>query len=580
MALYPQTLEIIKGIGAIPGDTNSAELPLVSIDLLNKAAIVGLTLTQDGWSPKRAPLKSGGSFISSPVVDNRALVATAYDTVTEQMSLEISSESDDLIYAQLAILGRFAQDAQDFQSEVFQQQPVYIKRQLPNERYPLYALIYTIEFEADRGTLVTEFDPAIYDVSLTIVREAAWRLIPPGANPKLATAIIRGWKLDSTDDYDLLSNTLHLHYETISNKREWNTTQTAEVTKNYIEINADYIPGDAPALLELEYQITGGDATNAAPNIAIISRRTGRFSGTNRSGATISQYFNLNFGDATVQNDTTIAADTGAPASNNSASGQRAQCTFATLASLQTRAFWASSPSTKSFLDYVMDRGRFAVYLRARLSAAATVNVQVNIGLQPGAVLTTSLYSITTGGGPAGTGNTTYWGLYYLGTLDYGTQVKSNIAANGLGTVLSTAGQLAGNYVSLEASRTSGAGVFYMSDLILVPYDEQSLLIDFYPANNTTYPSGGSEVVIVDNTGYCTRGGQEAALDYYTFGNTVYPMAKILPVQGEFPTLLPKVANRLYFLTYNRATPNQSSINDSITVRANIVPRWYGECDL
>ena len=581
MALNPQVLQIVKGIAAIPGDTSSAEQPLESIDLLNRANIVGLTLEQDGWTPTRAPLKQGGSFISSPTVDNRTLVATAYDTASEQMRLTISAETDDLCYAQFRILGQLAQAAEDFHVESYQPLPVYLKRQLPNENYPLYALIYTIEFEVDRQTFITETDGVTYDVTLTIVREAAWRLIPPCANPKLATAIIRGFDLDSTDDYSLVSTQLQLVYETIQNRREWNTTQTAEVSKNYVDIAAAYIVGDAPPLVELIVGANNAPTTIGSNNTIVVGASSERTPITDRAGTSRNRYLTLNAGDATVQTDTVIGADTGAPFSDSQSAGRRSATTFVTT-TMAGRLFWSTAESK---LDLNMFRGQFACFLRCRLSAAGGVSARLRV-INVESTSPSSSYLYTTpvsidSPTSAGTGNTVVWGTYYMGVIDIENIMKAYTRADGLGYDISTSNPNLG--IVLEASRTSGTPVFYVSDLILIPYGEASLLINGYNSAGL-YPTG--QMFIADSTGYFGRnpnGFAYAINDGSPSVGGAYGSFFPLGLQGDFLTLKPGVKNRLYFLWWTDAgafTYRGSEIANAFNVWMNIVPRWYGECDL
>lgn len=557
----PIELSIIKGIAPIPGDTLSAEQQIETISLLGTN---GITLVPDGWTPRIASYKRGGTFIDSPTMDNAELVAIANDKVSETFNCTITQQTDAACYTIFKALKRIADDAAEFHTEFSQVQPVYLKWFANGANYPQYALIYTLEFTYDRRRN-QKAGVTSYDVTVTIIREAAWRLIAPGANPKLATFIIRGETTvhKAVGDYSLVSSTYQFKQQTIQNRREWNSTQTAELSKNYIDIPASDIPGDAPALVELHLIQSSVGAISMTD--AVIGLRSGRTSFVDRGGNTRNPFYTLNVGDAGALTSTTIANDTGAPISDSSNTQGKRSETNAASGSLS----W--NGSTETGLDLNIMRGEYLAFVRARTSADPTtfaISLSANVG---GGLVTTTPVSLS-GAGGGGTGNTTSWFHLYLGTVVLPPSGDSMSLLSGLGSAITVKGSSSSNLtLTLNFTRSSGSGILYVADLILIPIDEGAVLTSSSGFSTTTG-------LILDNTGYFNRTVQDFAAMVDSSNDGRFAMATL---QGNIMRLQPGVNNRLYFYQFNSVlSAPLSTLTDPMIVRMNIVPCWWGPCDL
>lgn len=535
-------LKIIKGFGPIPGDTASAEQQPIVVDLMDSNGGIALDGTNGAWSPQIPAVKP--LWAENPANDGRTLIAGALNNVTETIRLIITGSDAATVYSNLRRLYDIRQDALDFWQTEGQIEPVYLKWWANCGVGPQFALIYTMDIAPE---FMNSEMPTI-QVTLTIEREFGWRGIPPGANPKYWT--LRNYQNQPVGQYSLFDRSVyHIANQTIQNQREWNTGQTLPITQNYIDVPGTLIPGDIPALLCLTVY-PGAPVENV-----YIGTSSKPSTIPARTGAAHQVYYTLNAGDATMGTDTSVAADTGAPRSNSSVSGQRTVTTFVT-ATLQPRVSWRST--SKSRVDQNMMRGRFLVFLRARVSAAATVSLQLIAKMNPNETGTAlPAVSISALGG-GGVGNTTSWPLFYLGTVDIPNTERAAARADGLGydsdALLS---------LELWASRSAGAGSLYMSDMIMIPVDEGAT--DIVSLNDTSAGQSYS-YAILDNTGYLSHGRTDPS---------VITDAYIAYTRGQDLNLIPGVTNRIYFLGY-AAAAGLAPIYTNIDALVNIVPRWAG----
>lgn len=392
------------------------------------------------------------------------------------------------------------------------------------------------------------------DVTLSIEREGGWRGLAPGENPKLWSLQIRGLKPFVSDPPDTSSNTRlldgdsHLATGTIQNRSELAAGSLALSTKNFIDIPAASIPGDMPALITIGATVTG----SADETAIFVSRSTKETSVLNRdiSPVTYISRHTINVSDgSSVIADTTIVADTGAPRPIGGASGQRSRTTFATSAALVQRLS-LGTPHPLLF------RGRYAVFLRARLSAGSTT-VQVQLVINN---ITYDAKTITDQGA-GGTGNTTEWGIVYMGVVSL-PQDEAPTIVSSYGMGVSNRQDTASYGLSINASRTAGAGELYMSDLIFMPIDECAALLRFTNANFNLGNGDG----VIDNTGYFLRGKPAVYGGYHGSGIVTGSYAELL---GQEINLIPGINNRLIFWSYIYAT-NRSIINRNLNIFVNI----------
>lgn len=534
--LSHKMLQIVKGVGPTPGDTASAEQPLIAIDLLDSGNGISLDL-EDGWEPNIPSLKNGGVWADSPISDGRTLMAGVNTNVTETMRLIISAQSAQVYAAQFAALQRNIQDGRAFWDTSYQIEPVYIAWWASGAPGPQYALIFNIDMDLVLG----DSETATATITLTIEREEGWRGVRPGGSPKEWTYYKRGQAFNSTVAA-LNSGTDHLVNATIQNRREWNAGQTVLTSQNYFDVPADSVPGDLDALCLMSFTMTVASLADVyfgrstKPDLPV--------SGVNRKPAYILNAGDLSLGGA----DTTTAADTGAPISTGAAVNTRGVVSFASTPGDAFRFSWTGG--ARGLFDPSSLRGRFLAFARARLSAASTVTLH----LQDGAVAYPT--ATLTGVGGGGVGNTTGWEVVYLGVVTFPkTDERIIVGNNGLGASVSTGTDF---QLGLYAARIGAAVSLYVADVILIPMDECIGRL------STTVTASNN--FIMDNTGHLLHGKPgEIARAGTTF--------ETIEQKGDLLTLKPNVNNRVIFFGVGQGA---SVITPVYTVRLDIVPRWSG----
>lgn len=543
-------LQIVKGVQKVPGNTANAEQGLDSIDLLDPK---GFSL--DTYEMKIPALKSSAVYADSPLSDGRTLIAGTLGNVTETLRITLSAGTIVQLAAMLSKLLRFKQDCNDFWDTRAQIEPVYIKHQVNGEPGPRYALLYDIDIAIESPTNPSE---PTRDLTIVIEREYGWRGLAPGDNPKRWTIEehFTGQKWDSTDA-DLQSGGNHLVDVTIQNRLEWNPTNTVLLSQNYFDIPASSIPGDLPALMEFSAQCV------TVPGIGLNRFYIGKSSKTDLPLAGNDQKPNyiLVAADGGDQTDAADANDTGGPIDSASGVNRRKTITFAT-ASLQDRIRWFPSSGGTNF-EMSSLRGQYIGLLRARLSVASTVTLNLRFQSDSGEVVLPT--ATLTGVGAGGVGNTTAWQLLYMGVLTFPyTEERIRVNRDGLGVKYTTGSSPA---LYLQAARTGVATNLYVADLILIPTDEGAFVRDAgesIAANN---------VFIYDNTGYFLHGSNGGHIsDSYSLSAAEN--------RGQEIYLTPRQRNRLVMFAdlSPRITGGeaQSAIDASFRFRLNIVPRWAG----
>lgn len=139
--LNHKTLRIVKGIGKLPTDTNSAENDPVVFNLLSEP----VALTMDGWSPQIAALKSGGVWADSPISDGRSLIAAPVGNVTEKMTFIIADSTFLGVQRHLLALNDMALDCRAFWEGQAQIDPVYLAWWAGCGKGEQYALLYNMD---------------------------------------------------------------------------------------------------------------------------------------------------------------------------------------------------------------------------------------------------------------------------------------------------------------------------------------------------------------------------------------------------------------------------------------------------
>jgi hypothetical protein len=561
-------LQIVKGVQVTPGDTQSAERGLDSIDFLSTEG--GFAL--DVYEIKIPSLKSSAVYADSPLTDGRTLISGTLGNVNETIRLTLAASTIVQLSAMLSKLLRFRQDCNDFWDTFVQIEPIYIKHQVNGEPGPRYALLYDIDIAVDTPTNPSE---PTRDITIVVEREPYWRGIAPGDNPKHWTYIqneqSQQWAANKAN---LLTGSDHLTTGTIQNRAELNSAVSGFATQNFIDIPAAKIPGDAPALLSLSVQ----QAVSVSATTLIVGKSTTKKTGntSRNTGNNQLTVFAFNAGDSSGSGiDTTLAADTGAP-DDKSGSNQRSVTTFGT-ATMQSRLTWFPGANEPNGFSTAVLRGRFMVYLRARVSAAASVRLQMSISVGSGADQFTTTPAVLSDLGAGGTGNSTDWALVYMGVVGVPfTDKRTSVGADGRGIWIDSQGA-AEIQLRVSAARDSGAGSLYMSDLIFIPIDEGSIKI----ASSLAVGTGALVPFawLYDNSGYFAHGtpSDYAAIHGVTASSSATFEADSAELSGGALYLTPGVDNRLYFLAYVSSTKRSFPFDPSASsVRVNIVPRWQG----
>lgn len=544
--LNHQALQIIKGVEPIPGYSTGAEQTQVNIDLMSNSPS-GFSLVT--WEPNIPSLKAGGVWADSPISDGRSLVAAQNTNVIELVTVQLTGANCQAFAANFSALDRMIQDARAFWDTTYQIEPVYLHWWAAGAPAPQYALIYSI----DMKVTYQDSTQSHAELILSIEREPYWRGVTPGGNPKRWTRRL-GNPAFASSNASLVSGSDHLVNSSMSNRLEYNVAGTALLSKNYIDIPANSIPGDAPALVE--FYVPHSSGTGIVSDL--IAGLTTKPDLPSTAGVTRLPNYCLNGGDCDLGTDTTKAADTGAPIRATTGANTRLNCTFATVTAEATRASWEPT-NTGTYFDWATLRGRFMVFVRARLSAAGTVTLRLTT--QGSTANITGPLMTLTDNGSGGTGNTTFWKAVYMGVMEFPPSQPVPILDNGTGIEIETVA--VAPTLNLLAARTSGTPVLYISDVILIPIDEGSLA--FFGSADL---SAGNSFVF-DDSGYFMHGKPNP---YFDVSN-----GYVLDARMNNFYLRPNQRNRIVFLfTESFSTPYQSAVVNEYTISLNIVPRWIG----
>lgn len=561
-------LSIIKGVQKTPGDTKSAEQGLDSIDLLDPQ---GFALrTEDGYIMNIPALKSSSVWADTPQTPGRQLIAGEVGNVTETIRLTVHASTNVQLAAMLAKMGRMIGDCRNFWITRSQIEPVYIKHQVVGEPGPRYALLYNIDMVVEPPETIND---TTRDVTLSIEREGAWRGVSPGDNPKR-------WNIENNlaqtftlADASLITTTKQLSYSTIANKLEFATISTIGANRNFVDIPAASIPGDAPALLCLLANPSYDSDTGID---LFVSRVSKPLSLPDRDDGTILPHY-LDFSAAaslSLGTDTTFTTD-----NNNgiayppiSANLRVATVSFATVATATSRVVWSANTGTNPHMDWTLLQGRYMVFLRARQNSGAAGNTTAYIeyaDAESGVFATSNTVTL-----PLATDSptTTDIPLTYMGIINIPLNGRSQSLVSGGGLKVSDSVTEfdSGFSMLLYVARSTGAATVTIVDIVFVPIDEGCIRL--------TPPSSiGSAGIysIYDETGYFNHGLTELfTTSRVTSGSLVDVDLPVEPRGSPF-NLVPGKTNRLYFL-YQKFNGTHAEPLGTLTVSINIVPRWYG----
>jgi hypothetical protein len=564
-------LMIVKGIGKTPTDNMSIENDPVNVNLLD--GIVSLA----EWSPNIPAVKNGGVWSDSPINDGRQLQVAASGNVIEKMSINITSTGYNSVMGALSSLNQMALDCRDFWQSKSQIDPVYLMWYVSCGAGPQYALLYNIEIAPEYLDSPT---PAIR-ASITLEREPFWRGIPPGANPKLWTFYVNKVQPNTTN-VDFVSQTNDLVYNAaVPNRFEWDTAYANPISKNYVDIPASLIPGDAPALMQLivRNRLWNGDSMY---NI-YAARSTTPITKKDRSGATVLQTNTLNAGDAIAPTNWTKTLDATCGCIGNGSAVNKYVGANTVLATGTYPAFAAwDRIGTVRIIDPNLLTGTFAVFLRCKQLNGAAGDVQAR-------VVVSEFYSSFTGdyyNFPLRTGAIVdcdnRFDMLYLGTitLPLAGDIGGGNDGRGLYTFLKTGGD--GTFAigfGVKQNNVATRSIEFL-DMVLLPIGEALVQMQGGKGAANAYN-------VLDNTGYITHGENDPTARNWVQNATDLNLDCAIEGRGPSLTLVPNVNNRLFFIQQRRdattsetySSPQAASSND-MEVRVDIVPRWSGIRDV
>lgn len=573
--LNHKLLLLVKGIGKTPSDTVSNEINPVTFNLMAGA----VSLDADGWTPNIPATKGGGIWIESPITDGRQLLTAPLTNVIEKIGITISDSTYLETAKKLEALNHMAKDCRNYWEDKNQYDPVYLMWQANCAPGAQYALLYNIELSPSYEQGI---QPTI-KVAISLEREVAWRGIPPGANPRIWT-LYKASKSINTSNASLITQTDDLIYDTnVKNRFEWDTSYVAPVSRNYIDIPASTVDGDAPALVSLVMQGT----TNAVnpPSSFYVGKSTRPTSLKDRNGNIMYQSAVFNAGDAVAPTNWTKTIDaTCGCLSNGSAVnryiGRNAALANGTYNQFVTWGFFNSN----NFVNFNLLGGTYAIFWRCKQLNGASGDIQARFRLTDNVTTILGDYQNLPLIAAAGATCENRFDMLYLGriSLPFANQVIASSDGRGITTQqknlnVGTAAIL----VDVLQNNVANRSIDFL-DLILMPLNEQ--MVNLLPNAG----AGGSFAFFgYDNTGYFSHGDTLAQAKLLGWDGSISSIEAVMEARGQELTLTPGVNNRLYFI-YQRApaiggTPNFSaadSSNDFASIRINIVPRWYGIRDV
>lgn len=583
-------LHLVRGVDkALSSDSGSAdalnEQTFAVFDLLNANAGLALASESD-WIPGLATVE--GVWGESAIRNGRELAAAKWGNVKETITLNLGGDDPLQRYGIMRKLSLLARQAEAYWDTFGEIQPVYLKWQALGAPGPQYARIYTI----DIANQTPAFETGVQTLTLSIEREEGWAMAPIGANPKLATQEIRGITGAALADMKLFSgtdsgNSRHLIYGVLKNRCERDPLVAGEYTaflsKNFVDIPASDIPGDLPALLELDI-VTAAEATPTIGNPASIwvGLQTKPQTLPSRDGTPRSRpyFFSLNTGDAQVVNIVTDA--TNGVFSNDSSVNRR----YHSVAGNDT-LYWgnrsATTPPSRYTLDINSMRGRYAVFVRYSQSGGAAGNFTFTLRVRHVATSNNIIkmaQEISLPAIPSALASANFWDTLYLGEITIPLSEKVISAADGWGLDV---GEVAEDnlWIMLDVTHLTGTATMRTLDLLLLPFDHWALHIT---GNLLTgqFVSGQECHHILDNTGYLAHGENNPTAKYYLVdAGAVKGTGVAAEFAGGGLYLLPGVDNRLVFFVDKIAdiSPSVSHPARNITVRGNIIPRWSSARD-
>lgn len=545
-------LKIVKGVQKVPQDSLSVEVGLDEIDLLD---VNGFACND--YDMKLPALKSSAVYADSPLTDGRTLISGTLGNVIETLRLELTAGTIVQLAAMLSKLLRFKRDCNDFWDTFTQIEPIYIKHQVVGEPGPRYALLYDIDIDPGDQPLIPS-EPK-RTVTLVIEREPYWRGLAPGDNPKRwyieNVAVGQKW---TPDNAALYQGTNHLVYGLVDNCQEFLTNTTFQ-SRNFIDIPAASIPGDAPPLLCL---LVNGGLNNPQHFIGVSTNRTNI---VDRAGIDLQLYNSIPMSSGTIASGTAaFVTDNARGVAHVPTSPLKRTVIVTPAGATEVTVLTWNAVSFPHFNPLIL-RGRYAVFLRANQigGTAQTVTARFTWAMSgAGTIFDSGLRLI----GDDSTGSENQ--MNYMGVLELPTTPDDMISIDGKGGTV----EVGGSSLAVSVMRSAGVGTVRLVDVIMYP------LGNFVTFSHSTGSGSANNNDIYDDTGYFSHGRPEPVISAHTISAGT---DSIYATEGNGQLQLkPGVNNRLYFTAMLTGVGSGGATASlDMTVRANIVPRWTGYRD-
>ncbi|HEX2908163.1 MAG TPA: hypothetical protein VHO69_14935 [Phototrophicaceae bacterium] len=460
----------------------------------------------------------------------------------------------------LSELQRYRRAAQDFWVTEGQTAPVWLRWKAAGAPGPQFARIYSMDIAGGNE----RFQGAqTMIITVTIEREPYWQAeVPPGGSPKIWTCFVNGVEL-STANASLYDGTDHIAYGTVANKQEFDTIYTF-LTQNFLDIPANKIPGDAPALVTISATKTGGSYANYTHDM-YVAKSTNRPSMTDRAGNALPLYnvFPASGGSGYG----VLTTDTSRGVVHNPVSPLARTVIYTPADALENLVrYWSASATGMPHLNPAILRGTYMIFVRAVQNGGAAKNTKLRLTMESSAGVffdSGQVYEQLSVTGSSA--------LHYMGTVTLPVDDHSAVGMRGQGISVEYDFNM-----KLYVQRTTGTSTSEIIDVMLLKIDEGCVQVvsELYMWAPT--------YECYDNTGYLAHGKPEAVgtIRYLPAASDAEytPLASL---QGGDLMLTPGVNNRLYFLWAYRGTdPTTSPANQTFNVCVNIVPRWVGVRDV
>lgn len=536
------------------GNPNITDLPPKTVSFVSD----WLKVDDDGglasWTPASATVKNGGVWLDSPVTPGRVPLSMPASNVIETFECVLQGEQRKRAEI-LSDLWQIATAANEYWSEDHQPDPVYLTFEGVTGEGVQHALVYNMDMAWDADTL---YNPDINTrVTFTIEREPAWRYtVAPGDNPRKYALESRGIEPASAAvgvqfyDYTSLNllGALSGNYRGVVETTVKNFDEFMVGNRNFVDIPASLIPGDAPALALVSWVSKMSTASVSKLHMARSTRRD-LFPANNTNTTDARNKNTFNGGDATslapvnpVVSKPIVA--TGLISNGSAVNRHVLRLVYAagTINSVRLCSF------TKLINQYP---GRYVAYMRAAITAGVGTNVLFYLEYSYGSSNINLKFSNSARIQTAG------FTTICLGVVDFTTLGNKLNAVNGTGIDIATSFNL---YLS-STKTTADTPTIEIYDIVLMPIDEPNgvVVIDFAAL-------ALNDPVFVDKTGYFNLRAQDVALTRQSSQNAPRQL------NGQGIELIPGVANRIYFMAESTVS-NPADLHEA---RIDIVPRTYG----